>query len=173
MGQHTHLKCNITHTHIHTKKYIITHTHTHTRVVFLSPLGLVFGYEPSCNVLSAFCIMMSKRLGKPWKHELVFFLAGLFFLSQERKESGRGKDLYGNREQKQTRTETAPVSQCFQNTFPKHVRKNPTLCFCTGVFAYCNLCLSVCLSVCLSSVCLSACLFSVCACVCVCMCVRA
>ena len=155
MGKHTHLKCIITRTHTHThKKYIITHTHTHTRVVFLSTLGLVFGYEPSFGLLhhvvktstvtavnrdfpqqSEMSQAQSAHCHPPlWPLESrgitrtrVFVFWRNFLLSQERKELGRGGDPYGNREQKQKHTETAPVSQCFRNTFPKHLRENPTL----------------------------------------------
>jgi len=55
---------------------------------------------------------------------MLFVVGGGFFFFEARGKKGRkgggGEDPYGNREQEQKHTETAPVSQCSRNMFLEH-----------------------------------------------------
>ena len=52
-----------------------------------------------------------------------FFWWDFFFVVTVKKKEGSRWNPYGNRKQELKHIETAPVSQCFRNTFPKHSRK--------------------------------------------------
>jgi len=146
-----------THTHTHTHKYHNTHTHSHASSILVDFRPCLWVWSIlQCTISLLHHVVKTSTVAEvnrgvaqqselPQAHSAhchlplwpldsrgntnscFFFVRTFFFLSQERKELGKERDPYRNREQKQKHTERAPVSQCFWNTFPKHWRKNPTL----------------------------------------------